>query len=189
MPSIPSHVVAAFAIGSAFPRSAAPRVVVVAGAICSIVPDMDVIGFHFGIRYGDFWGHRGFTHSLLFAGLLASAATFALLRSVVPGLSRFGLWSYIFLATASHGLLDAMTDGGQGVAFFSPFGNSRYFLPWTPIHVSPIGLTRFLSRPGVVALRSELLVIWLPSILFVILTWLIRRGPSARTPALRAIDK
>jgi hypothetical protein len=35
----------------------------------------------------------------------------------------------LFLATAGHGLLDAMTNGGLGLAFFSPFDNHRYFLP------------------------------------------------------------
>src|SRR6267378_8050335 len=48
-----------------------------------------------------------------------------------------GLWRFFFLATASHGLLDAMTNGGLGVAFFAPFCDTRYFLPWQPIVVSP----------------------------------------------------
>jgi len=39
--------------------------------LCSVIPDLDAIGFRFGIHYGDFWGHRGFTHSLIFAALLA----------------------------------------------------------------------------------------------------------------------
>lgn len=34
-----------------------------------------------------------------------------------------------------------LTDGGLGVAFFSPFDNKRYFLPWRPIRVSPISVT------------------------------------------------
>jgi inner membrane protein len=66
-------------------------------------------------------------------------------------IGRFTLFTYLFLATASHGVLDAMTDGGLGVAFFSPFDNRRYFLPWRPIVVSPISIARFFSgRVGVV---------------------------------------
>ncbi len=49
------------------------------------------------------------------------------------------VWLFLFVATISHGILDALTDGGLGVAFFAPFVNTRYFFPWTPIKVSPIG--------------------------------------------------
>jgi inner membrane protein len=57
---------------------------------------------------------------------------------------------------ASHGLLDAMTTGGLGVAFFAPFSAERYFFPWRPILVSPIGIERFLSPRGAAVLMSEL---------------------------------
>lgn len=183
MPSIFSHTVAALAIGSALQRSATPRAALVAGAVCSVVPDLDVIGFRLGISYGDFWGHRGFTHSLIFAALLASAVLVVFFRNAALGLSRLMLWIYLFLATVSHGFLDAMTDGGLGVAFFSPFNTSRYFLPWTPIHVSPIGLTRFFSHRGLAVVQSELLVIWLPSAFLVLSSWLIHRHEHASKPA------
>jgi inner membrane protein len=175
VPSIFSHAVAAIGIGACFYRPGTPNRVWVAGAVCSVVPDLDVIGFRFGIRYGDFWGHRGFTHSLLFAALLASAAVFIRFRRGVPPLSRFSLWIYFFLATASHGFLDAMTDGGLGVAFFSPFDNQRYFLPWTPIRVSPIGVARFFSSRGLEVLGSEFLWIWLPAVVLAIAAWIFRR--------------
>jgi inner membrane protein len=66
-----------------------------------------------------------------------------------------------------------MTNGGLGVAFFSPFDKSRYFLPWRPIRVSPISVHRFFSGSGYAVLRSELLWIWVPAILFagLVLTW------------------
>ncbi len=98
-----------------------------------MIPDVDVIGFQFGIRYGDFWGHRGFTHSLVFAAILATVAIAVGFYGETQGVNRAVLWVYFFLATASHGLLDAMTNGGLGVAFFSPFDNRRYFLPWRPM--------------------------------------------------------
>jgi inner membrane protein len=175
MASVFSHAVAALGIGACFYPSRAPKRVWGIGALCSVLPDLDVIGFRLGIPYGDFWGHRGFTHSLLFAALLASFVVLVAFRKAVPGLSRFALWTYFFLATASHGFLDAMTDGGLGVAFFSPFNNTRYFLPWTPIRVSPIGVTRFFSHRGLAAVPSELLWIWLPAALLWVSAWLIRR--------------
>jgi inner membrane protein len=175
MASVFSHAIAALGIGACFYRPGTPKRVWVAGALCAVIPDMDVIGFRFGIHYGDFWGHRGFTHSLLFAALLASLVLLLAFRQPFSGLGRFALWAYFFLATASHGLLDAMTDGGLGVAFFSPFNTTRYFLPWTPIRVSPIGLTRFFSYRGLAVIQSELLYIWLPSALLLLSAFLIRR--------------
>jgi inner membrane protein len=139
-----------------------------------MLPDADVVGFHFGIRYQDFWGHRGFTHSLVFAALLATSVIVIASRPGVLGDRRL-LWFYLFLATASHGLLDAMTDGGLGVAFFSPFDTMRYFLPWRPIRVSPIGVARFFSPRGLAVLRSELLWVWLPAASLASMAFLLRR--------------
>lgn len=89
--------------------------------------------------------------------------------------SRFGLFGYLFLATASHGVLDAITNGGLGVAFFSPFDNTRYFLPWRPVRVSPIGVTRFLTPRGFAILQNEVVWIWLPAILFAAIVLAFRR--------------
>lgn len=72
MPSIFSHAVAAIGIGACFYRPSIPARIWIAGAVCSMLPNLDVIGFRFGVRYGDFWGHREFTHSLLFPALLAT---------------------------------------------------------------------------------------------------------------------
>ncbi len=36
-------------------------------AVCSVLPDIDVLAFHFGIPYASEFGHRGFTHSIFFA--------------------------------------------------------------------------------------------------------------------------
>ena len=69
----------------------------------------------------------------------------------------------LFLATASHGVLDAMTDGGSGVAFLAPFDDARYFFPWRPIPVSPIGVSRFFTRRGLDILEAELVLIWIPA--------------------------
>jgi len=86
------------------------------GALCSVLPDLDVIGFLFGIENGDLWGHRGMTHSVLFAALVAVSLAVLWCRGK-PAAAMTGLFSYFFLCTASHGVLDVMTDGGLGVAF------------------------------------------------------------------------
>ena len=128
---------------------------------CSILPDIDSIGFHMGIPYGALWGHRGITHSLLFAAILAaclSARFGELFRR------RWKLAGLLFVITTSHGLLDAMTDGGLGIAFFSPLDPHRYFLPWRPIPVSPIGMGGFFTARGLHIMWNEILWIWCPTL-------------------------
>jgi inner membrane protein len=183
MASAFSHAVAALSLGTCFYRPQTSKLVWIAGAVFAVIPDLDAIGFRFGIHYGDFWGHRGFTHSLFFAALLAGVTAATLSRREKVGIGRNALFAYLFLATASHGLLDAMTNGGLGIALFSPFNNSRYFLPWRPIRVSPIAIHIFFSTRGYDVLRSELLWIWAPAILLSGLVLLWRRMRSADFPA------
>jgi inner membrane protein len=184
--SLISHAVAALGIGTIFARSQAPKRVWIIGVACSMLPDIDVVGFRFGVRYGDFWGHRGFTHSLLFAAILATLILTAGFFRGLPGLARAWLWTYFFFATASHGFLDAMTNGGLGVAFFSPFDNTRYFLPWRPIVVSPISLSRFFSGKGFAVLESELLWIWIPAVVLAVSILILRRGLRTPSPESKA---
>ena len=162
-----THAVSGIAFGSAFRRSSGTARIWLAGAVCAAVPDIDVIGFRFGIDYGDLLGHRGLTHSLTFAAVLAAVVVALVSRDGTSGLSRGALWLSLFIATASHGCLDALTDGGLGVAFFSPFSNARYFFPVRPIRVSPIGLGALMSDDGLAVLASEVRWVWLPCALFV----------------------
>ena len=175
MATIISHAIAAAGIAALFPsRTLKPRVWV-AGAIFSMLPDADVLSFRFGIAYGDVLGHRGFTHSLLFAAALGAVGTFALFLRP-RGAPRPGLiWLYLFLATASHGVLDALTNGGHGVAFLAPLENTRYFFPFTPIEVSPIGISRFFSARGAEVLLNEMIWIWLPAAVAILTAWAFRR--------------
>jgi inner membrane protein len=176
MASLPSHAAAALALGSCLYRSETPKRVWVLGAIVAMLPDADVIAFRFGIPYQHLFGHRGFTHSLFFALLAAAALTLIAVRRTVSGVSRGAVFLYLFLAAASHGALDAMTNGGLGVAFFAPFDDRRIFFPFRPIQVSPIGLARFFSaRRAWPVIRSELVWIWLPAVVLAI-TVLTLRG-------------
>jgi inner membrane protein len=159
MPTVISHPVVLLALRPAFRL---PASVYICGAFCSILPDVDVLGFRYGIQYGDLFGHRGFTHSLFFAGAISALLT-VLIALKQKRLSS-PVFLFLFLCTVSHGILDAFTDGGLGVAFFSPFSNVRYFFPWRPLRVSPIGIGHFLSGPVLSVLGSEFLFIWLPCV-------------------------
>ena len=169
-----THAAAALALGTAFRRPGPPPRFWLAGAACAMVPDLDVIGLSFGIPWGHVLGHRGLTHSLAFAGVLATAVVGMAFRGRAWDGRRVSVWLFLFVATASHGVLDAMTDGGAGVAFWAPFDDGRYFLPWRPIPVSPIG-RRFFTARGVEVLEAELLQVWLPAAIFATVCALARR--------------
>lgn len=163
MPTIVSHAAVAIATGMAFAPKEAPNSLWPLAIACSIIPDADVVAFSVGIPYGHFFGHRGFFHSLFFAFLLSFFVVCLFCRQ--HGLFSKQWWFYLilfFMVSASHGILDAFTDGGLGIALLSPFDKTRYFFPWTPIMVSPIGIDGFFSRWGLMVIKSELLWIWLP---------------------------
>ena len=162
MPTILSHAVFGAALYVPF-RNHVPRQYALLGAFAAVVPDFDVIGFRFGIEYGDLLGHRGLTHSFAFAALLATAVVLAVGRSLPSGARSFA-WVYLALATASHGVFDAFTDGGLGVALLAPVSNARIFFPWQPIEVSPLGFSRIFSARGVEVLVSELLWVGVPAL-------------------------
>lgn len=121
-------------------------------ALLALLPDADVVGFKFGIAYAAPWGHRGASHSLVFA------AAVTLVAMAVAGALRapVGRWGALtFLAVASHGLLDSLTDGGLGAALLWPFSQERFFAPVQPLPVSPIG-ARMLSPRGLYVVGVEL---------------------------------
>ena len=110
----------------------------------SLLPDADVIGFRLGVRYADTWGHRGATHSVAFAFGVAVLVWIVARLAKLPALRT----SLIALAVVvSHPILDTFTDGGLGCALLWPFSDERFFAPWTPIPVAPIGRA-FLSGEG-----------------------------------------
>jgi inner membrane protein len=138
----------------------------------SLLPDADVVGFALGVNYGDPWGHRGATHSLTFSVALGLAVGLAARWFKRPA-SRTALIASAVLA--SHAILDTMTDGGLGCALFWPFDLTRYFAPWRPIPVAPIGL-RFFSPHGATIALTEL-VLFSPLLLFALRS---RRNKSKR---------
>lgn len=157
-----THAFVAGALGKAQPREIQTTRFWVLSVFCSIVPDADVLGYFYGIDYGHVLGHRGFMHSLSFAMGLAMLTVLWGFPKVVRGSKTWWiLVTHFFLVTASHGVLDALTNGGLGVAFFAPFDNTRYFFPWTPIVVSPLG-PGFFGLRGVKVIISEFVIVWVP---------------------------
>src|SRR5262245_52298858 len=128
MATVLTHAVVALTVGAAYSGQRVTWKFWIASIACSILPDADVFSFGLGISYGDFWGHRGFSHSLVFAAIVSAFVVLMFSKELAsPPLRKVPAFFYFFVVTASHGLLDAMTDGGLGVAFFSPFDTTRYF--------------------------------------------------------------
>jgi inner membrane protein len=133
MPSVFSHAIAAVAIGGAVVGGPSRLTIWTLGAICAVVPDLDVVSFHLGLPYGHMLGHRGLSHSLPFAA-----------------------------------------------AFLAPFSDTRYFSPWRPIVVSPIGIGEFFGPRGVQVMWSELGWVWVPSAVVFLASRLSKRATVAR---------
>jgi len=158
----------AFGLGSGI----VSRRLLVAGVVASVLPDLDVVAFRFGVPYAADFGHRGFSHSVLFAVFvaIAGASLYRFFRSTL--LCSF---LFLFVAAVSHGVLDAFTNGGLGVAFLWPWSSERFFAPVRVIEVAPIGISRILSQKGIAVLWSEVVWVWLPLMGLAILTAIYRR--------------
>jgi len=170
MASIFGHAIVGYTVSKIISNNNSKLLLVLAIA-STILPDIDVLTFNFGIPYEAPFGHRGFTHSIFFAMLWATLVIF-----VFAKFNRVIWWLVMFLSTISHGILDAMTSGGRGVGFFIPFHNERYFFPFREIIVSPIGIERFFSERGIRVIFSELKYVFLPCFLILVLFYFIRRN-------------
>jgi len=168
MASIFGHGLVAFTITKVSDFKAVKLLIVLA-IVSSILPDLDVISFKYGISYAHPLGHRGFTHSVVFAILWAT------LVSIFFKARKTTVFFVIFLSTLSHGILDALTTGGEGVGFFIPFNNERFFFPWRFIKVSPIGIDRFFSNWGLKVIASELIFIGIPCAILLLASYFSRK--------------
>lgn len=182
MPTIIGHAVSGYAIGSLGPRNGHSTRVAVFCAVCAVAPDLDAVGFKIGIPYGHWLGHRGFSHSIFFAVILASLFTALIAGKEKSNRALLAVWPVLFSSVMLHTVLDAVTNGGLGVGFFSPFSDARYFLPWRPIEVSPISPARFFSPRGLSVLKSEFFWVMLPSLSVIVLSKIMRNRRRKETP-------
>jgi inner membrane protein len=166
MASIFGHSVVGFTVTKLI-DSKNTKWLLLAAIFSTILPDFDVITFKFGIPYAHPFGHRGFTHSILFSIIWAFVLMLTIGRK-----NKFIWFLVIFLSTVSHGILDAMTSGGKGVGFLIPFNNERFFFAFRGIKVSPIGIEKFFSSWGAQVILSEIKYIVIPCFLILIVRFL-----------------
>jgi inner membrane protein len=147
----------------------------------SLLPDADAFGFALGVEYASRWGHRGFMHSIAFAIVVAALVGIAAKAMRLPALRTACIAAVVLV---SHPLLDCLTDGGLGCALLWPFSDHRFFAPWTPLPVAPIG-RGYWSMEGLRVATTEL-VVFAPFALYAL--WPAKRPPKrplAADPATR----
>ncbi|MGH9754080.1 MAG: metal-dependent hydrolase [Blastocatellia bacterium] len=160
MPTIFTHGAIGFTAMRPVFGAAMDRRLLLASILLPILPDADALLICW-IPYAHPFGHRGFTHSLFFAALIGiGVAALAVHGKWASGHSFLKLAIFFASITASHGLFDAMTSGGLGLAFFAPFDNTRYFLPWRPIPVSPMSAARLMTSRGLRVILWEFALFW-----------------------------
>ncbi len=170
MPTILTHAAVPLAVGIG--TGLVSKRLLIAGVLACIIPDLDVLAFRFHIAYAHDLGHRGFTHSIAFALLLALLALACARKLRTNSAIAF---LFVWLSAVSHGLLDMLTNGGLGVALWWPWSSERLFAAWQVIEVSPLSMDRLLSSRGLAVLQSELLWVWLPAVVLVLILFLLRR--------------
>jgi inner membrane protein len=180
MPSIVAHAVAGAALATAaFSPRSVPRRVWITGAVAAAVPDIDAIGRPLGNLTFEtlFGGHRGLTHSVMFALALSAIITWRFFRTPEWTALHRRLWAAFALAIASHGVLDALSTIGNGVAFWAPFSWIHYEFVWQPlgeIGPGPRGPERAFDM-----VANEFIWIGLPSLIVVVIARFIRRARAA----------
>jgi inner membrane protein len=182
VPTILTHAVVAVGLARLLPKPL-PVAASLLGAGVAILPDVDVLAWPLGLARDSVWAHRGLTHSLPAAAVTAAALALAARRWIGVGTPL--LAAYLLAAMASHGLLDAATNGGWGVAFWAPFDMERHFFTWRPVEVSPVGWS-FVGRRGLAVLWSELRWIWLPLAAVITTVEVVRSEPKASGSVQRA---
>lgn len=178
MPSVITHPAVPLAFGLGLGARVIPKRLLLAGVVASAVPDIDVY-IH------PFWSaiaHRGVTHTLA-ASLLAGICATLIARALHATHAK-AFW-FVFLSMLSHPLLDMFTNGGAGIPIFWPVSFERYFWPWTPIEVSPLGLTSFFSERGVEVLESELVWVWAPFFFTYVLLRIVKAKRQTRSATYR----
>ena len=166
MPTVFTHALVGGAFTQVAPAGLPRWKVILVFVFVAIVPDLDVIAFSLGIPYTHPLGHRGFSHSLLFAGVLSALVCLAFFYEP-SRLSKRWWWlvGIAFLAAASHGLLDTATDAGKGIGLFIPFSSKRFFFEFRPIRTATVNPLTFFQRRSLAILWSEVVWVWLPLLL------------------------
>jgi inner membrane protein len=170
------HLAVGAALGAIYSRTSGsnPRTAIPVFALLALAPDLDLVTAAFGALPDTPTSHRGITHSLPFAAIVALAVGLCARRwgrGRLAGALTLG-------ALGSHGILDAMSQLGDGPMMFWPFTTQTYVLAWRPIP-GVLSASYYLTLEAIPTLLAETFL-FLPFIVFALLTLLPR---SVEKPA------
>lgn len=171
-----THAIVGYTISRICVRRPVSPLYWVMAALAPFLPDLDVLGHRYGIHYTDCFGHRGASHSIL-AAFLAAIVLLVIFKLLTKAQdlrqTKDCFWGF-FLGISSHGLLDALTNGGLGVAVFWPANCTRYFFPVRPLEVSPLSLERFFEQ-GFFIMKNEFYYVWIPCLVILMMDYVYQR--------------
>jgi inner membrane protein len=180
LPTLITHALLPVIGAAAVPRLRLSNRVIGAAIVAAMLPDADVVGrLLFDYPGTHPLGHRGWTHSIVFAllvGLVGMAGSSALRAS--PRLA----FAILFLGALSHPLTDMLTDGGRGVMLLWPLSLEKMHWPVRPVEISPLGLRGFEDGRMWEVLASEALWLVAPALILAFLCrlWSDRHIDSVR---------
>jgi inner membrane protein len=131
----------------------------------ALAPDLDLLASVLGAPETTPLAHRGITHSIPFALALSFIIGLAFRgrgRGRLSAILAFG-------ALASHGLLDTMSQLGNGPRLLWPFTSHSYEFAWRPIP-GVSSAPDYLTTQAIPTLVVETLM-FLPLILFALVTF------------------
>ncbi|MEO8712672.1 MAG: metal-dependent hydrolase [Parafilimonas sp.] len=146
-----THIALGACMGEAFAGKTLGRKAMVWGMIAQSIPDIDFIAATWLNTPSDLLAHRGFTHSILFAIIVALIMAILANRWHRPHNISFMRWTLFFSAAIlSHIFIDAFNN--YGVGWFEPF--SHYRISFNTIYVAD---PFFSAAPGIALMMLLLL--------------------------------
>jgi inner membrane protein len=136
MPTPITHAIASVALAKIIMKENSGYKILFWSVVCATLADIDFIGYFLGVPINNFFGHRGFTHSIFFAFIISWLVCLVFFREFKFNKNKLFLFINFFLIGLTHPILDFITSKHYGVALLSPFSNHRFIFPWAPINDS-----------------------------------------------------
>jgi len=128
-----THIALGACIGEAFFGKKIGKRAMLLGAIAQSVPDIDIVASFWMHPPANLLAHRGFTHSILFAGIMAVLLGMASEKIHRPHNIKLWRWITFFASQILlHIFIDAFNN--YGVGWFEPF--SHYRISFNAIYVA-----------------------------------------------------
>ncbi len=146
-----THIALGACMGEAFAGKTVGRKAMLWGVLAQSVPDIDFLGALWMDTSSNLLGHRGFTHSILFAAIVTVLLALLAEKWHRPHNISFARWTAFFgAAIFMHIFFDAFNN--YGVGWFEPFSHHR--ISFNSIYVAD---PFFSIGPGIALLFLGLL--------------------------------